>query len=109
MRTRIKEDYGVISRRSIRGDFEPKQMPRELNLVKSFPRIKSLSPKCEYIRFERFFLGRQVQKIAESASDKAEGSGWYQFVFEEDSSALNKAAGYSDKKRLYLLHKPIFK
>lgn len=109
MRTNSREDYGVISRRSIRDDFQPSVIKPILHKIASFPRISRLSPKCEYIRYERFFSGKQVKKTADSVSDRAEGSGWYQFIHEEDRLALNRAAGYSDKKRLYLLHKPVLK
>lgn len=61
-------------------------------------RVKSVSERCEYWRFRSLIVGRLVR----ITSEKLDGV-WVQFVFDEDRLRLNRAAGWSDSKKDYLL------
>lgn len=117
MRMKINEtDFNAISRRSIQKDFqrnkkypEKRKAPQIQNLRKTTDnlngvRIAEISDKCEYVKFARLLVGKKVNCVNQS-TDKST-SGWYEFVFDEDRQALNKAAGWSDKKKMYLLTRP---
>lgn len=104
MRTKGREDFGVVSRRSIQKELSE---PKTLVKAPKSSRINYLSSQCEYSRYSHLFVNKAV-RLVESTSI-FNSSGWYEFVYEEDRIAVNKMMGYSDKKRLYLLYKPVLK
>ena len=104
MRLKSKEDFGVVSRRSIQKELS---QTKTLHKAPKATRIDYLSAGCEYVDYSYLFAGKAV-KLVESTSI-FNTSGWYEFVYDEDRQAVNKKLGYSDKKRLYLLYKPVLK
>ena len=104
MRTKGIEDYGVVSRRSIQSELT---QPKKLVKAEKVTRIAKLSDKCEYISHKYLFVGKAMRLVCES--DSMVGCGWYEFVYNEDRLAANRALGYSDYKKNYLLYKPVLK
>ena len=121
-----KPDFEAISRRSIKRDFYPERIyldkrktPEnensvEITMPKPAPaegrafRITNINPVCEYAKYARFFVGRLVRlKRKTGVGDST--TGWYEFLHEKDRAALNQAAGWSDKKKEYLLERPKLK
>jgi len=99
------KDYAELVRKSIRKDFananfkrnarEPR-VPHPLNTK----RILSINEKCEYYKFRKFFVGKLIRIV----EDNGQKGVWVEFVRLNDGKKLNNAAGWSDSKRLYLLH-----
>lgn len=120
-----KPDFEAISRRSIKRDFYPERIylekrktPENANSVeitiekqivegKTF-RITNINPICEYAKYARFFVGRLVRLKRKTGVGNST-TGWYEFLHEKDRLALNQAAGWSDRKKEYLLEKPKIK
>lgn len=65
-------------------------------------RIINLGDTCEYKKYSRFFRGKQMIKV----KSKTKNTGWYRFAFDSDKEALNKAAGWSNRKDIYFLENP---
>lgn len=110
---RFNKDYGDISRRSIRRDF---QRPQYRECVK--PKIdESPKPNAErriamvaegssYYKYRSIIVGKRIRLIEQSAIS----DGWIcEFVHDEDRRALNKAADWSDSKKEYLFDNVKFK
>lgn len=102
---------GIVER-SVKKDFRKRKIysntnKNEMNGKQAgiTGRISFIDKRCEYARFARFFVGRMV-RLVEGITDR---KGWYQFIHDEDRKALNEAAGWSDRKKLYLLENPKFK
>ena len=91
-----------IVRKSIRKDFagakfkKPKK-PHAANTK----RIVSVDDRSEYARWRKFLLGKIVH--LEYAAMAGAGI-WVSFVNDADRKALNRAAGWSDEKTMYLLN-----
>jgi len=100
-------DYDTAIRKSIEMD-RPKLSlilrAKQTKVEIQAPRVKSISPRCEYARYARFFVGRKVEKVRGNPDTS---TGWYRFIFDDDRKAINKAAGWSDLKTEYLLEKPV--
>lgn len=117
MRTKKRTpDYGAISRRSIKNDFRRVQTyperekrpqienPPEINTQK---RILYLSQKSEYFKYCKYIVGKLVRLKQKS---NIGSNSWYcEFVHDDDRMALNKAAGWSENKKLYLFDGVKFK
>lgn len=115
-----KTDFGAVSRRSIARDFYKEEiyLPRKKvantgNSEKITPeagtvkRIALLSQSSEYAKFSKYFIGK-LMRLEERTGTGDSTTGWYSFVHDEDSQAMNQAAGWTSKKR-YLLERPKFK
>ena len=120
MRTRKKPDYGAISKRSIKKDFysegihirkektpEKRNSP-EITETDTPCRIASINPNCQYARYAKYFVGKLVKQVIKNGIGDST-TGWYEFVHDEDRIALNEAAGWSDRKNIYLLERPKLK
>ena len=110
MRTKKRTpDYGAISRRSIKRDFQMMQLyhheektPEIENLpeINAQKRILYLSQKSEYFKYCKYIVGKLVRLKQKS---NIGSNSWYcEFVHDDDRMALNKAAGWSENKKLYL-------
>lgn len=112
MRVKGKTDYSAISRQSVQKDFQKQRIHPERNKspqIKDIakikdPRIAEINEGCQYAKFARFLVGKAV-KCVESKGEHTT-SGWYKFIFDDDRKALNRAAGWSDNKKIYLLERP---
>ena len=108
MRTKKRRDYGELARRSVKKDFEMFQCPGNDDVKKeekevrinTEKRIISISDVSSYHAYSRFIVGKLV-RVKEKAPIGS-NSYYCEFVHEEDQKALNMAAGWSDKKKLYL-------
>lgn len=69
-------------------------------------RIEQLAINCEYQKYSKFFKNKYMIRVS---SVVGKTTGYYKFVNISDQIALNKAAGWSDKKNMYRLEKPILK
>lgn len=98
--------YGQISRKSMQKDFNQFGRKPEKKIEVQQPpeegaqrRIAAISEKSEYYKYSKFIVGNVVRLIRKSLF-----GGWIcEFVFDEDRVKLNKAAGWSDKKKEYTL------
>lgn len=108
MRTKKRIDYGELARRSVKKDFETFIHPdddktgndtREI-MINTEKRIIFISDASSYYVYSRFIVGKLV-RVKEKAMIGS-NSYYCEFVHEEDQIALNMAAGWSDKKKLYL-------
>ena len=96
------KDYNELVRRSIQRDFanahfkhgrEPKDKRPKIR------RVVDLNETSAYAKYRRYIVGRLV-RICRFVF----GYGyWVQFVHDSDREALNRAAGWSNDKREYLL------
>lgn len=93
MRTKKRTpDFGAISRSSIKKDFQR---------VQRYP-AEEKRPQIE--EFPKINAERRIIHISEVSGYAVGGNSWYcEFVHDDDRKALNMAAGWSDKKKLYLL------
>lgn len=110
MRTKKRTpDFGAISKRSIKRDFQRVQtypteqkspQIEELPKINAERRIIHISETSGYAKFAQFIVGKLV-RLKEKAN--LGGNSWYcEFVHDDDRKALNMAAGWSDNKRQYL-------
>lgn len=104
----MRQDLNEIVRRSIRKDFANANFKRYVSAPKTphpikTKRVLSINERCEYYKFKKHIVGRLV-RIVENATSGV----WVEFVNDEDRRSLNNAAGWSDKKCLYLLTGPKF-
>lgn len=114
---RIKKrqpDYGAISRASIKRDFQRVQRyperekrreienPPEINAE---IRVLFVGENSGYYKLRSFIVGKLVRLIEQSSM-----GGWIcEFVHDDDRKAINAAAGWSDRKKQYLLDYVKFK
>ena len=95
-------NYDDIVRRSIRKDFAKANFKRNARTPKTrkpkTKRVLELFETSEYYRFRKLIVGRLVRVIEQGII----GGHWVEFVNKEDQDALNRAAGWTDK-RLFLL------
>jgi len=110
MRVSKKRDFSSVSRESMKKDFvnpirvqEVKQIPE---VKKEGQRIIEINPSCSYAKLARFLVGKLV-KCVEKKEDSS--SGWYEFIFDDDRKALNRAGNWSNNKDRYFLERPKFK
>ena len=107
-------DYGTISRRSIKNDFRRVQTypgrekrpqienPPEINAER---RVLFVGENSGYYKLRSFIVGKLVRLIEQSSM-----GGWIcEFVHDDDRKAINAAAGWSDRKKQYLLDYVKFK
>lgn len=99
----MKQDYNELVRRSIRRDFAKANFKRNGRAPKTphpqnTKRVLALNERCSYYRFRKYFIGKLVRVVDEGISGV-----WVEFVRDCDRENLNKAAGWSDCKRQYLL------
>lgn len=108
-----KQDFGTISRQSIKQDFrqrqadQPKKEPEKQAQINQEYRIAHIHENCEYARFARYFVSKLMRCVESRGAGTT--TGWYEFVYDADRTAVNKAAGWSDAKTRYLLERPKFK
>lgn len=113
MRTKRRVDYGFIARQSVKADItrfqrkinasrrqETGTETREEPRTNTEKRIVFISETSTYYKFAKFIVGKLV-RLKERAN--VGSNSWYcEFVHETDSLALNRAAGWSDRKKEYL-------
>lgn len=108
-------DFGDISRRSIKKDFNRRKTP-EQKFKKDFQeaprngeakRIIFVNETCSYAKYARFIVGKLVRCV--ESKGKGTTTGWYEFVHDDDRRALNAAAMWSNNKNRYFLERPKFK
>lgn len=96
------KDLNEQIRRSIRKDFAKanfkRNRERKTPHKKDTKRVIYLNERSMYFRYRRFILGKLV-RLFERGTD---GYVWVEFVHDADREALNRAAGWTDKRR-YLL------
>lgn len=97
------KDYNETVRRSIRKDFANahyKRLNREQKPKnQKIRRVADLNEISAYAKYRRLVVGRLVR-----IRNYVFGYGyWVEFVYDDDRKALNRAAGWSDAKREYLL------
>ena len=86
-------------RQSIKKDFtNAYYKTRKVNTPKGYKRITHIKIDSYYYEFKFFFIGKTVKIIRNS-----ELGDWIEFVNESDRLALNKYAGWSEKKE-YLIN-----
>ena len=109
-------DFGAISRQSIKRDFQTtittpqREKAPEIEKkpkINQDLRVVHVSENCSYAKFSRFIVGKLVRLVDPKGNNTT--SGWYEFVFDDDRKALNRTAGWSDSKKLYLFERPKFK
>ena len=98
------KDYSDIVRRSIRKDFAKANYKRNARVpktphTKNTRRVVDLNETSGYAKYRRYIVGRLV-RIVDSGYN---GGYWVEFVRDADRDALNRAAGWSKEKRLFLL------
>ena len=103
------KDYNELVRRSIRKDFAKANFKRNGSAPKpphpkNTKRVLTINEQCEYYRFRKYFVGRLVRIV----EDYGPRGIWVEFVREGDRENLNNAAGWTDYKRRYLLHRAKF-
>lgn len=107
-------NYEAISRRSMQREFKRDKLytTREKTPeIKKKPEISSerrilfVNQNSSYYRYRTFLTGRLVRIIRESCV----GGYICEFVHDDDRQALNRAAGWSDMKKEYLLDSVKFK
>lgn len=99
----MKQDLNELVRRSIRKDFEhanfKKNAPAPIKPhPKNTKRVLALNEKCMYFKYKKYFIGHLVRIVANAYSGV-----FVEFVQKKDSESLNRAAGWSQYKRSYLL------
>ena len=104
----MKQDWNEVVRTSIRKDFAKANFKRQGKAPKTphpikTKRVLAINERCEYYKFKKHIVGRLVRII-----ENAKSGVWVEFVNDEDRKNLNNAAGWSDKKCLYLLTSPKF-
>lgn len=94
----MKTDYLEESRKSVRRDFERNGRKPRAPHPKNTRRVEELGPGSSYWQYRRLIVGKLVRILR-----KLESGCWVEFVNESDRLALNRAAGWTDDKRYYLL------
>ena len=97
------KDYSEIVRRSIRKDFAKANYKRNARAPKTqrpkdARRVVDLNETSAYAKFRRLIVGRFVRIIGNVSNGC-----WVEFVRDADRVALNNAAGWTERKRLFLL------
>ncbi len=98
------KDYTETIRRSVKRDFAKANFKRlgqspKAPRHKHVRRVVSMTDSSGYAKFRRLVVGRLVRILA-----RWDGGGWLvQFVKDRDRRALNRAAGWSNEKEVYLL------
>lgn len=91
--------YEEQIRRSVKKDFDNAYFKtRRIKPQRGYKIIERLVIGTYYFEFRRFFIGKTVKIIRNS-----ENGEWVEFVNESDRTALNKYAGWSEKKT-YLIN-----
>ena len=91
--------YEEQIRQSVKKDFTNAfYKTRKVNKAKGYKRVVHIITDTYYYEFRRFFIGKTV-KIKRNS----EHGDWIEFVNESDRLALNKYAGWSEKKE-YLIN-----
>ena len=103
--SRLKQDFNDLVRRSIRKDFAKANFKRNGRVPKTphpkdTKRVLSISEKCEYYKYRKFFNGKIVRIVEPGGINGV----WVEFVRDADRVNLNNAAGWSNNKKTYLLH-----
>lgn len=98
------KDYAEIIRHSVRRDFAKANFKRlgqspKAPRPKHIRRVVGMNETSGYAKFRRLVVGKLVRILG-----RWDGGGWFvQFVRDEDRRALNRAAGWSNDKTVYLL------
>lgn len=99
--------FAEISKQSIKKDFQKFQKkPKPAKVKVDQPpeenaerRVSQINESGQYGKYAKFIVGKLVRLKRKSAF----GNSWYcEFIFDDDRIALNRAAGWSDKKTEYL-------
>lgn len=106
MRTKKRiVDYGAISRRSIKSDFKTYSEREKRPQIENPPEINAerrvlfVGENSSYYKLRSFLVGKLVRLVEESSV-----GGWVcEFVHDDDRRSINNAAGWSDRKKQYLL------
>lgn len=95
-------NYDDLVRRSIRKDFAKANFKRNARTPREkkqrVKRVKELFETSEYYKFRKLIVGRLVRVIEQGLI----GGFWVEFVRDADRDALNRAAGWDDKKQFLL-------
>lgn len=110
MRMNKRPDYGEISRRSIQRDFQRpayRQYLGKRDTIAEKPQLNAppqeqaerriifVGEQSSYFKYRTFIIGKLVRLV-----EKTESGGWFcEFVHDYDRQALNKAAGWNEKKQ----------
>ena len=98
------KDYTETIRRSVKRDFAKANFKRlgqspKTPRPKHIRRVVGMTDTSGYAKFRRLVVGKLVRILG-----RWDGGGWFvQFVRDEDRRALNRAAGWSNDKSVYLL------
>lgn len=97
------KDYNELVRRSIRRDFAKANFKRNgraprVPHPKNTRRVQELTEASGYYEHRRLIVGRIVRILRPGIV----GGYWIEFVRDADRDALNKAAGWKDKREFLL-------
>lgn len=98
------KDYNELVRRSIRKDFAKANFKRNGRIPKvphpaNTKRIVYVDDSSEYAKYRHFLMGKLVRLLCVQRFGIM-----VEFINDNDRKALNRAAGWSDAKREYLLN-----
>ena len=100
-----KRSYNDLVRLSIGRDFRSANFKKKEVQESHIRRVSELNAASSYAPYKNLVKGKLVRLI----SSGTYGGMWVEFVYDEDRQALNRAAGWSDEKRKYLLDGVKFK
>ncbi len=98
------KDYNELVRKSIRKDFAKANFKRNgraprVPHLKNTKRVVEITKASGYYEHRKFILGKIVRILRPGVV----GGVWIEFVRDADRDALNKAAGWKDKREYLLL------
>lgn len=100
-----KRNYNALVRLSIGRDFRNANFRKKEVQESHIRRVSELNAASSYAPYKKLVIGKLVRIL----SSGTYGGMWVEFVYEDDRQALNKAAGWSDEKKKYLLDGVKFK
>lgn len=95
------KDYNDLVRRSIKQDFANanyKRNTRAPKVHKRTKRVKELTEQSGYYKFRKLIVGKLVKIVGPGIVCGV----WVEFVHDADRDALNRAGGWTDKRRFLL-------
>lgn len=97
------KDYNELVRKSIRKDFAKANFKRNgraprVPHPKNTKRVVEITKASSYYEYRKFILGKIVRILRPTVV----GGVWIEFVRDADRDALNKAAGWKDKREFLL-------
>ena len=95
---RFNKDYGEISRRSIRQEMQHQRHTYHPRRNGNIVRIVALNETSWYWKYRYCIVNRLFRIVDESVCGKE-----VEFINEDDRKNLNRAAGWSDNKKTYII------